>query len=122
MFPNTKMKYSQGRTTPAGLEHVEIAGIKQARALGTCSFNDFRRNFNLVPLNTFEDFTDKKEVQEALKELYGTPDNVELYAGAMVERPNPVGLRLPYTMTRAILSDAVNLLRNGKTIFFLKIK
>lgn len=68
---------------------------------------------NLTTLDTFEDFSEKVEVQKALKELYGTPDKVELYAGLMVERTKQTGLRLPYTMGRAILSDAVNLLRNG---------
>jgi hypothetical protein len=70
----------------------------------------------LTTLNTFEDFSEKVEVQQALKELYGTPDKVELYVGLMVERTKQTGLRLPYTMGRAILSDAVNLLRNGKCL------
>lgn len=95
------------------MEHVEIAGIQQARILDTCYFNDFRKFLHLTTLDTFEDFSEKVEVQEALKELYGTPDKVELYAGLMVERTKQTGLRLPYTMGRAILSDAVNLLRNG---------
>lgn len=76
----------------------------------------------MTTLDTFEDFSEKVEVQKALKELYGTPDKVELYAGLMVERTKQTGLRLPYTMGRAILSDAVNLLRNGmwfKLKFFL---
>lgn len=68
-------------------------------------------------MKTFEDFSEKPSVQQALKELYGTPDRVELYAGVMVERNKQTGLRLPYTMGRAILSDAVNLLRNGKVFF-----
>lgn len=68
---------------------------------------------HLTTLDTFEDFSEKKEIQQALEELYGTPDRVELYAGLMVERTKQTGLRLPYTMGRAILSDAVNLLRNG---------
>lgn len=105
---------SNGQNTPAALEHVEIAGIQQARMLNTCYFNEFRKFLNLATLDRFEDFSEKKEVQEGLKELYGTPDNVELYTGLMVERTKQTGLRLPYTMGRAILSDAVNLLRNGK--------
>lgn len=106
--------FSIGLNTPAALEHVEIAGIQQARILDTCYFNDFRKFLHLTTLDKFEDFSEKVEVQKALKELYGTPDKVELYAGLMVERTKQTGLRLPYTMGRAILSDAVNLLRNGK--------
>lgn len=107
---------SNGQNTPAALEHVEIAGIQQARILNTCYFNDFRKFLHLTTLDTFEDFSEKKEIQQALEELYGTPDRVELYAGLMVERTKQTGLRLPYTMGRAILSDAVNLLRNGKCV------
>lgn len=69
---------------------------------------------DLLPLKTFEDFSEKVEVQNALRDLYGTPDKVELYAGVMVERTLQIGLRLPYTMTRGVLSDAINLLQNGK--------
>ncbi|KAI8639097.1 heme peroxidase [Parasitella parasitica] len=105
-----------GLNTPAALEHVEIAGINQARILDTCYFNDFRKFLRLTTLDTFEDFSEKKEVQDALKELYGHPDKVELYAGLMVERAKPTGLRLPYSMGRAILSDAVNLLRNDRIL------
>lgn len=105
---------SGGLATPAALAPVEIAGIMQARQLRCCYFNEFREYLNLVPLASFEDFSEKVEVQTALKELYGTPDKVELFAGVLVERSKVIGLRLPYTISRAILSDAVNLLRDGK--------
>ncbi|KAI9260822.1 heme peroxidase [Sporodiniella umbellata] len=105
-----------GQSTPSSLEHVEIAGINQSRALGCCYFNEFRKFANLTTMKTFEDFSEKPAVQKALKELYGTPDRVELYVGLMVERTKQTGLRLPYTMGRAILSDAVNLLRNDRIL------
>ncbi|KAI8089623.1 heme peroxidase [Halteromyces radiatus] len=105
-----------GLGVPASMEPIEIAGIIQARALGCCYFNEFRKYLDLLPLKTFEDFSDKVEVQTALKELYGTPDKVELYAGLMVERTLLIGLRLPYTMTRGVLSDAINLLRNDRIL------
>lgn len=110
------LSLSGGLATPAALAPVEIAGIMQARQLRCCYFNEFRKYLNLVPMASFEDFSEKVEVQTALKELYGTPDKVELFAGLLVERSKVVGLRLPYTISRAILSDAVNLLRNGKTL------
>ncbi|KAI8089624.1 heme peroxidase [Halteromyces radiatus] len=105
-----------GLGVPAALETIEIAGIMQGRRLRCCYFNEFREYLNLVPMKTFEDFSEKEEVQTALKELYGTPDKVELYAGLMVERSKVTGLRLPYTMGRAILSDAINLLRNDRIL------
>lgn len=111
-----------GGNTPAAFARVEMAGIMQGRQLKTCTFNDLRRHLNLTPLTSFEDFSEKPEIQQALKELYGTPDQVELYTGLMVERNKVTGLRLPYTMGRAILSDAVNLLRNGKWVIACRIR
>ncbi|KAI8968995.1 heme peroxidase, partial [Mycotypha africana] len=103
-----------GRNIPAALEHVEIAGILQARKLNLCTFNDFRRHFNLMALRTFEDFSENVEVQKALEELYGTPENVELYVGLLIERARPSGIHFPYTMGRAILTDAANIVKNDR--------
>ncbi|KAI9479553.1 heme peroxidase [Zychaea mexicana] len=103
-----------GLKVPASFEHIEIAGIIQSRLLRTCTFNEFRRYFNLTPLSSFEDFSEIPEVQKTLEELYGTPDQVELYTGVNVERCKVTGLRLPYTIGRAILADAINLIRNDR--------
>ncbi|KAG0169187.1 hypothetical protein DFQ30_003883 [Apophysomyces sp. BC1015] len=107
-------RLGSGLNTPGALRDIEVAGINQSRRAKTCTFNDFRAHFNLMPLQKFSDFSDDKGVQEALKELYGEVKNVELFTGLRVEKSVPTGLHLPYTMKRAILSDAVNLLRNGK--------
>ncbi|KAI8966958.1 heme peroxidase [Mycotypha africana] len=115
-YSQNASELGNGRNTPAALEHVEIAGINQARALNICTFNDFRRHFNLMPLQTFEDFSEDIEVQKGLQELYGTPENVELFPGLLIEQPKPLGIRFPYTMNRGILSDAVNLLKNDRFI------
>ncbi|KAF7728139.1 hypothetical protein EC973_006654 [Apophysomyces ossiformis] len=103
-----------GLNTPAVMKEIEINGINQSRKAKTCSFNDFRRHFNLQPLTQFADFSDDPKVQEALKDLYGDVENVELFTGLRVEKSGPRGLRLPYTMQRAILTDAVNLVRNDR--------
>ncbi|KAF7721850.1 hypothetical protein EC973_004058 [Apophysomyces ossiformis] len=105
-----------GLNTPAALKQIEVTGIKQSRIAKTCRFNDFRRHFNLLPLKSFSDFSDNVEVQKALQDLYQDVENVELFAGLRVEKSVPSGLRLPYTMKRAILSDAVNLLRNDRIL------
>ncbi|KAG1053066.1 hypothetical protein G6F43_004828 [Rhizopus delemar] len=115
-YTQVSSDFGQGQNTPVGLEYVEIAAINQARALGARTFNEFRKFFNLMPLETFEDFSEKPSVQQALKELYCTPDRVELYAGLMVERTKVTGFQLPYTIFRAIVSDSANLLRNDRIL------
>ncbi|ORZ11462.1 heme peroxidase [Absidia repens] len=113
-YTQVASEIGHGQNIPASFEHIEMAGIMQARQLKCCYFNEFREYLDLMPLKTFKDFSEKVEVQQALKDLYGTPDKVELYAGVMVERTLMIGLRLPYTMTRGVLSDAINLLRNDR--------
>jgi len=99
---------------PDSFRPIEITGIEKARSLGICTFNEMRRFFKLKEMESFEDFCPDPEVAQALSELYGTVDDVELYTGLVIEKIKPIGISLGYTMSRAILSDAVNLLRNDR--------
>jgi hypothetical protein len=42
------------------------------------------------------------------------PDSMELYPGLIVEEAKSEGIGLPYSISRGILADAVNLLRNDR--------
>ena len=104
---------------PTVMKAIEILGIKQARTWKMATLNEFRKHFMLEPHRTFADITTNVEVQEALKHLYGTPDNVELYPGLVVEDAKvPMvpgsGLCPPYTVSRGVLSDAVALVRGDR--------
>ncbi|CAM0143185.1 hypothetical protein VKS41_008641 [Umbelopsis sp. WA50703] len=116
-YEQVASRIGDGLNTPAALKHIEVAGILQGRKLQCCTFNEFRSKLNLTKLTKFEDFSTIPAVQEALKDLYKTPDDVELYPGLTVEKMKPAGMHMPYTMGRAILSDAVNLLQNDR--FFI---
>ncbi|KAI7197762.1 heme peroxidase [Hortaea werneckii] len=70
---------------PTVMKAIEVLGIRQARSWKLATLNEFRKHFLLEPHRTFADITTNVEVQEALKHLYGTPDNVELYPGLVVE-------------------------------------
>ncbi|KAF2830213.1 heme peroxidase [Ophiobolus disseminans] len=104
---------------PAIFRAIEVLGIEQARAWNLGSLNEFRKYFHLEPHNTFEDITKDKYVQEQLKHLYDHPDKVEIYPGIVVEdAKQPMapgsGLCPPYTVSRAVLSDAVALVRGDR--------
>jgi len=104
---------------PSIFRAIEVLGIEQARAWNLGSLNEFRKYFNLAPHRTFEDITSDKYVQEQLKHLYDTPDKVEIYPGIVVEdAKHPMapgaGLTPPYTVSRAVLSDAVALVRGDR--------
>jgi hypothetical protein len=104
---------------PAVFRAIEVLGIEQARSWNLGSLNEFRKYFDLEPHKTFEDITKDKYVQEQLKHLYDHPDKVEIYPGIVVEdAKQPMapgsGLCPGYTVSRAVLSDAVALVRGDR--------
>lgn len=104
---------------PTVMKAIEILGIMQARSWRVATLNEFREHFALERHKTFESITDNREVSEALKHLYDTPDEVELYPGLIVEdakRPMLPGSGLcpGYTISRGVLSDAVALVRGDR--------
>lgn len=104
---------------PICLRAIEVLGIRQARTWQLSTLNEFRQHFGLRPHRTFDDITQNKEVADALKHLYDTPDNVELYPGLVVEDAKEAmlpgsGLCPSYTVSRGVLSDATALVRGDR--------
>ena len=104
---------------PEIMRAIEVLGIEQSRAWNLCSLNEFRKYFGLEPHRSFDDITSDKYVAEQLKHLYDHPDKVEIYPGIVVEdAKQPLcpgsGLTPPYTVSRAVLSDAVALVRGDR--------
>ena len=107
------------RNVPEILRSVEILGIKQARSWNLASLNEFRSFFGLTKHETFESINSDPDIANTLRELYDEPDFVELYPGLVVEESKPQiipgsGLCTDYTISRAILSDAVALVRGDR--------
>ncbi|GME25196.1 Psi-producing oxygenase A [Neofusicoccum parvum] len=107
------------RNIPPALKAIEILGIEQGREWGLASLNEFRQFFKLKPFETFEEINTQPGVAEALEALYGHPDNVELYPGLMAEEAKKPfspgsGLCPGFTISEAILSDAVTLVRGDR--------
>ncbi|KAF9373214.1 hypothetical protein CPB97_000719 [Podila verticillata] len=110
------------KKVPTELAEVEVQGICGARKVGLCTLNEFRRFFNLKEYRSYEEMLSgpgvaaDPDVVKALERHYGPNgiDRVELYPGVVIEGTKTDGLSLPYTTSRAILSDAVNLLRNDR--------
>lgn len=104
---------------PRALRAAEILGIQQARHWGCASLNEFRKFFGLKPHETFESINKDPEVYEKLRHLYEHPDFVEMYPGIVCEDAKMpmvpgVGICPTYTVSRAILSDAVTLVRSDR--------
>ncbi|TDL26424.1 heme peroxidase [Rickenella mellea] len=108
----------RARGTPAALRVIEIMGIEQSRQWGVCTMNEFRRFLGLKALESFEEWNPDKEIANAARLLYGHIDNLELYTGLQAEACMPLGpgsgICCGYTMTRAILGDAIALVRGDR--------
>ncbi|KAL2868395.1 peroxidase/cytochrome P450 family protein [Aspergillus lucknowensis] len=107
------------RNVPKVLKAVEILGIEQGRKWNVGSLNEFRKFFGLKGYDTFEEINSDPEVAESLRTLYGHPDYVELYPGIVSEEAKEpmvpgVGIAPTYTISRAVLSDAVALVRGDR--------
>jgi hypothetical protein len=124
------------RNVPKCMRAISILGMKQARAWNCGSLNEFRKFFGLKTYDTFEEINPDPYVAEQLKHLYGRkhtalwggtladqvaehPDFVELYPGIATEAAKEpmipgVGIAPTYTISRAVLSDAVALVRGDR--------
>lgn len=107
------------RNVPAILKAIDILGMEQAREWRVASLNELRKFFGLQPHSTFLDINSDPEVAAALEALYVHPDNVELFPGITAEEAKEAkvpgsGLCPGYTTSRAILSDAVALVRGDR--------
>ncbi|EEB97750.1 hypothetical protein MPER_02863, partial [Moniliophthora perniciosa FA553] len=83
---------------------IEILGIEQSRKWGVCSLNEFRKFIGLKPYDTFEQWNSDESVAAAARSLYKHIDNLELHVLALACVQG-------YTISRAILADAVCLTR-----------
>lgn len=67
---------------------------------------------------SFLEWNPDKEIATAAEKLYGEIDNLELYTGLQAEATKPVvkgaGLCPGYTISRAILADAIALIRGDR--------
>ncbi|PHH71179.1 hypothetical protein CDD82_6708 [Ophiocordyceps australis] len=107
------------RTIPKALKMIEVLGITQARKWQLGSLNEFRQFFGLKRYESFTEINSNKAISDLLEGLYTHPDMVELYPGLMVEdfkpqRKTGCGICPTYSMGRAILSDAVTLVRGDR--------
>ena len=101
---------------PTVFKSIEVLGIKQARSWNLATLNEFREFFNLTPYKTFEEINPDPYIADQLKRLYDHPDLVEIYPGVNIEAAKDAvtpgsGLCTNFTISRAILSDAVALVR-----------
>ncbi|KIJ45873.1 hypothetical protein M422DRAFT_226935 [Sphaerobolus stellatus SS14] len=108
----------RARGTPAALRVIEEMAMKQAREWGVCTMNEFRRYLKLKPFDDFEEWNPDPAIANAARQLYNHIENLELYPGLQAEQIEDLGpgsgICCGFTMTRAILGDAIALVRGDR--------
>ncbi|KAJ5694926.1 hypothetical protein N7455_002172 [Penicillium solitum] len=107
------------RNVPKAMRSIEILGIEASRRWNVGSLNEFRKHFGLKAYETFEEVNSNPEIANTLRHLYDHPDYIELYPGIVTEEAKEpmipgVGIAPTYTISRAVLSDAVALVRGDR--------
>jgi linoleate 10R-lipoxygenase len=107
------------RMVPKALKIIEIQGILQARKWGCASLNEFRSFFGLKTYSKFSEISSDEDIAYRLEKLYTDPDMVEMYPGLIIEDTKPprspgVGICPTYTVGRAVLADAITLVRSDR--------
>jgi prostaglandin-endoperoxide synthase 2 len=91
-------------TDPA-LRETELASVREARAVGLARYNAYRELANFPRVSSFEQITGDPDRIAALRDVYRSADEIELYPGLFAEdtRPNSV---LPGLIGRMVGIDA----------------
>ncbi len=93
------------RNTDPALRQVELASIREARAVQLAPYNDYRELAKFPRVTDFDQITGDPVIQDGLRDLYGDVDRIEFFAGLFAEdaRPNSV---LPSLIGRMVGVDA----------------
>ncbi|MDX6741256.1 peroxidase family protein [Actinocorallia sp. A-T 12471] len=92
-------------TDPA-LRDVEVSSIADGRALGLAAYNDYREHCRFPRVRRFDQVSGDPRVHEALADLYGDVEDLELYVGLFAEEPGSARAILPPLLTKIIAIDA----------------
>ncbi|KAH9821510.1 heme peroxidase [Melampsora americana] len=107
------------RHVPAVMRWIECQGMRTARDVWKlCTLNEFRAFIGLKEFETFQEWNSDPEIASAMEDLVGHPANIPLHVGLHGEEAKKPrlgsGVCLPYTISRAILSDAIALVRGDR--------
>ncbi len=93
------------RNTPDFLIEADLAAMDKSRGWRIRSYNDYRELYSLGRVKTFAEISSNPTISAALKELYGSVDDVEFLVGLLAE-DRIAGSPLGETMSIMVGTDA----------------
>ncbi|MEU7835152.1 peroxidase family protein [Nonomuraea sp. NPDC049129] len=88
------------------LREVDVASIADSRTLGLAPYNSYREHCRFPRVRGFDQVSGDERVSGALRELYRSVDDLDLYVGLFAEEPGSPDAILPPLLTKIIAIDA----------------
>jgi hypothetical protein len=104
-----------GQPGQGGLDLAAL-NIQRGRDHGLSDYNTTRAAMGLPKVTSFAQITSDTVLQQKLKDLYGTVDNIDLWVGGLAENHLP-GSSMGATFTR-IIADQFMRLRDGDRFWY----
>src|SRR5262249_55691611 len=107
-----------GRPGQGGLDLASL-NIQRGRDHGLADYNTVRAAYGLPRVRSFADITSDVALQNSLKQVYGTMNNIDLWVGVLAEdhvRGSSTG-----PLMRRILADQFERLRDGDRFWYQRV-
>lgn len=103
---------------PPGAGGLDLASlnIQRGREHGLPDYNTAREGYGLKRVESFDEITSNVDVQNKLKALYGSVDNIDIFVGGLAE--DHVTDSMVGELFHAILVDQFTRLRDGDSYFY----
>src|SRR5262249_26597454 len=101
----------------AGGSDLIARDIQRGRDHGLTDYNSVRAAYGLPRVTSFAQITKDVAVQQKLKQLYGSVDNIDAFVGTLAE-DHVAGADVG-PLTRAVLVNQFTRLRDGDRFFYL---
>jgi peroxidase len=107
-----------GEPGQGGLDLASL-NIQRGRDHGLADYNAVRKAYGLTSVTRFSQISSDPDVQQTLKSLYGSVDNIDLWVGILAEDHAPgasVG-----TLGKRIIADQFQRLRDGDRFWYQRV-
>ena len=103
---------------PAGNGGLDLASvnIQRGRDHGLANYNEFRVAMHLDPIESFDEIISDPQTAQAMVDLFGTPDNADLWSAGLAE--NHVQGASVGELFHTIFVDQFTRLRDGDRFYY----
>ncbi|XP_065362237.1 peroxidasin [Calliphora vicina] len=116
---NTELTEKLFQTAHAVALDLAAINIQRGRDHGIPGYNVYRKFCNLTVAKTFDDLASEiisKDVRDKMKELYGHPDNIDIWLGGILEEQVEGGKVGP--LFQCLLVEQFRRLRDGDRFYY----